>query len=216
VKALSLHVFIDLTKSLSEDVGVWLAELLNTNIQFPSLQSLLLYSSSSQIGQSALLTLVQRTIPTLTSLTIPYRYLTTEEVNQLLDVLTGGGVFGQTMRAATGLIRNERRSKLKALNMNIFQLSVPFLELLALKLPQLESLKLVVSEIVGSGQVRFFLSFFHKSLCRSTRIRIHFMIFSTADGTIGGVAPPPLAITSPKTSFTTGSCATSRSASGIR
>lgn len=216
VKALSLHIFIDLTKSPSEDVGAWLAELLNTIIRFPSLQTLLLYSSSSQIGQSALLTLVQRTASTLSSLTIPYRYLTNEEVYQLLDVLTEGGVQIVT---ATGLITNSRQSKLKALNMNIFQLSVPFLDLLALKLPHLESLTLVVSEIVGSGKVPFYFPFFPTFNPNSAEtlpfFRIHFTIFSIIDGTIGGVTPPPPVIPL-KISFTHGNCVTSQFVSRIR
>jgi len=137
-----------------EWLGAWLAELVNNNTQFPSLEELQLYPSDTRTGLSALLTLIQRTVPTLSSLTIFDRYLTSEEVNQLLDVLAGGGVLVQTM--ATGLIRNKRQSKLKALIVHITQLSVPLLDLLARKLPQLESLSLFVSEIVGSEQVRYF------------------------------------------------------------
>jgi len=70
--------------------------------------------------------------------------LTCEEAKQVINALTEGAT-----------ITEEEPRKLKSLRMNITRLSVPFLDLLACKLPQLKKLFLVVSEIVGSGQVCF-------------------------------------------------------------
>ena len=148
------HLHMDLTTSFYpvhvQCVGEWLDELVNTNIQFPSLQTLLLFPSPSQIGLFSFLTLIQRTVPTLSSLTIPPRYWSSEEVDQLLDVLTEVQVHGI----------KERQSKLKTLRIHVRHLSVPLLDLLARKLPQLESLTLIILEM----QVRFF-PIFNSQLC---------------------------------------------------
>lgn len=143
------HLNMNLTASLNpvhvEHLGAWLVDLVNTSVQFPSLQTLRLFSTSTQICLSTLIVLIQRTAPTLSSLNFPI-YLTSEEVDRLLDALTEVQVQGA----------NGRQSKLKTLIIHVTLLSVPFLDLLARKLPQLEFLTLFITEIIGSDQVRFF------------------------------------------------------------
>ena len=126
---------------VNELLGAWLTKLVNSNIQFPSLQTLQLHPPTSKKGISALMTLIKRTAATLSSLIIPSHYLASEEIDQLLDELT----------------TTEGSSKLKILEMSITHLSVSFLDLLARRLPQLESLILDVTEIVDSDPVTIFL-----------------------------------------------------------
>ena len=208
-----LHLTITrphLNPGVDKLLGAWLAELVNNNIQFPCIQTLQLYPSISQIGLSALLALIKRTSSTLYSLTIPNRYLTGEEVGQLLDALTEGEVQVPT---TSMVITTPRTSKLRVLSISINHLSVPFLELLAHKLPQLERLSLRVSEIVDSP-VNALLSSIQivSTEQKYPPSSIHSTTFSTSDGTIGVIQTISLP---PKTYSTRGSCATSRSGGGV-
>ncbi len=121
-----------------EPLGAWLADLVNDNVHLPSLQTLDIYPSNTQTGLSALLGLIKLTVPTLSSLIVSGRWLKPEMVNQVIDALT----------EAEG-----QPKMLKSLNLNVTVLSVPFLELLARKLPLLEKLTLSSFGTVGSGQV---------------------------------------------------------------
>ena len=129
-------------------LGVWLTELAN-NSQFSSLRTLGIYPSNTPAGLSAVLALIKRTAPTLTSLTIYDHALTHEDAARVLDALTE---------------REVRPRNFKNLEMCILQLSVPFLDLLACKLLQLEKLNLWALDVVGSNQVFPSLSPVHPSL----------------------------------------------------
>ena len=134
LQLLKLHV----TTRDQEHLGAWLATLTNTEFQFSSLQTLEISPSTSQTGLSAVLVLIKRTAPTLSALWIDFRALTFEETEQVIDALTEGGATAE-----------EDPRKLKTLGIEITQLSVPFLDLLARKLPQLEEL-FISAGIVGS------------------------------------------------------------------
>ena len=165
------HLFLDLRMSRGnpegdDSLGVWLADLVNSDAHFPSLQSLNIYPSKTQAGLSALLILIKRISPTLSSLKISTRDLTFEETQLLVDALT-----------------TEGPSALRTLHVNLTHLSVPFLNLLAHKLSQLEELSLRYCEIVGSDQVRS-LSFLLLRITSSiASCSIHFTVSSTTDGT---------------------------------
>lgn len=133
-----------------EHLGGWLTNLANNEFQFSSLKTLDIDPSTSQTSLSAVLALIKLTAPTLSELSIGSRTLTFEEVKQVVDALTEDGVQFQAM---TTRITGE--FNLKSLTMQIAQLSVPFLDLLARKLPRLEELNLIASKIVGSDQVCF-------------------------------------------------------------
>jgi hypothetical protein len=153
---------IQLDPDMEEPLGTWLADLVNSVPQdsatkcssfFPNLKTLDIYPSTTSAGLSALLVIIKRTAPTLSSLTIRDRYLTREETHQVLDVLTEGQ--GEARNGVPAQIP-PLPTTLKSLRMNITHLSVSFLDLLARKLPQLQNLWLSVSEIVGSDEVPFF------------------------------------------------------------
>ena len=119
-----------------EHLGGWLATLATNEFQFSSLQKLDINPSGSETGLSAVLVLIKRTAPTLSSLRIGSRSLTFEQVKQVVDALTEDGA---QFEATT--------TKLKSLVIKINQLSVPFLDLLARKLPRLEELMLTTDYI---------------------------------------------------------------------
>ena len=179
-------------------LDTWLANLANAEFQFSSLQTLGVSPSMSQTGLSAVLALIKRTAPTLLALWIDSRTLTFEEVEQVVDALTEGEVqFSTTTRIPR---------RLKSLSLRITQLSVPFLDLLARKLPQLEELELLTSKIVGSDQVRFLPYLISTWLyIVLASCSIHFTIFSTSD-----VMTPTHPLL-PKTTCIPGSCAISAS-----
>jgi len=132
-----------------EHLGAWLTNLAGTEFQFSSLQTLGMSFSTPQTGLSAVLPLIKRTAPTLSALSINFHALDFEEAEQVVDALTeGGGQFSMATRTI-----EEVPGKLKSLTIEINQLSVPFLDLLARNLPQLEELYLWTPEIVGSDQV---------------------------------------------------------------
>lgn len=171
---------VQLDPRMEEPLGTWLTNLVDNLAHesddepkksrfFPNLQSLDIYPSSTPAGISALLIMIKRTAPTLSSLTIRDRYLTLEEAKQVLDVLTEGSQHElrvgfraqiQSQPPPTTTTTDDTKNamgepiKLKSLRMNITHLTVPFLDHLAHTLPQLKSLWLSASEIVGSGQVR--------------------------------------------------------------
>lgn len=142
------HLYLDMSLPSpfpedEEPLGVWLVDLVNDNVHFPSLQTLDVYPSNTETGLSALLSLIKLTIPTLSSLIVSGRWLKPEMANQVIDALTE--CEGQP-------------KMLRSLDLNITELSVSFLELVARKLPQLEKLSLSSFQVVGSGQVCFFLN----------------------------------------------------------
>ena len=162
-----------LDPDMEEPLGTWLSHLVDDAAYdptirpppspfFPNLQTLDIYPTATPAGLSALLTMIKRTAPTLSSLTIRDRYLTREEAKQVLDALTEGDegqvrvgfrAQAQPTKTREGVIEP---ANLKSLRMNITHLTVHFLDILAQALPQLQSLWLSVSEIVGSGRVRSF------------------------------------------------------------
>ncbi len=165
------HLFLDLRMSWGnpkgdESLGVWLADLVNNNAHFPSLRSLDIYPSKSQAGLSAFLILIKRISATLSALTISIRNFTFEQAKLLVDALT-----------------TEGPSALRTLHVNLTHLSVPFLDLLAHKLSQLEELSLHYCEIVGSDQARFLSSLLPHINSPIASYSIHFTISSTTDGT---------------------------------
>jgi len=142
------HLHLDMTSVVhpegDELLGVWLADLVSDNIHLPSLQTLDICPPDTQTGISALLSLIKLTVPTLSSLRIR-GWFKPGVVNQMIDALTE--CEGQP-------------KMLKSLILDITELSVPCLELVARKLPHLEKLIVSAVQVVGSGQVCF-------SLCKS-------------------------------------------------
>ena len=122
-----------LLTSLDAPQDAWPAEWTNINSPSPSLQALDIYPPTSQPALSALLTLIKRTASTLSSLSTSNRY----EIQ----------LQGTTIKQEQG--------KLKSLCMGITRLSVPFLDLLSRKFPQLEKLSLRTYMIIGLDQVNF-------------------------------------------------------------
>jgi len=120
------------TTSIGDGSEEWFTDLANSNYPFPTLKALEIYT---QARLSYVLPILRRTASTLSSLTLCDRYLTDEEGEQVLDVLTVQD--GQATK-------KEEPIPLKRLCIDIFQLNVPFLDLLAFKLPQLEELTLGV------------------------------------------------------------------------
>ena len=116
-------------------LDAWLAELINNeNYQLPSLQTLNVYPSHTPAGFSPLLSLIERTAPTLSSLKVSQRYLTDEEAQQLLNAVVEGKaqVQGRTKESRT----------LKRLMMALTTLNVTLFDLLATTFPELEQLTL--------------------------------------------------------------------------
>src|SRR6266511_2333026 len=103
---------------------------------------------------------------TLSSLKIYIRDFTFDEAKLLVDALT-----------------TEGPSALRTLRVNLTHLSVPFLNLLAHKLSQLEELSLRYCEIVGSDQARFLSSLLPHINSPIASYSIHFTISSTTDST---------------------------------
>ena len=204
------HLYLDiqyLWRNFNDEecLGERLADLLNCD-QYPSFQSLTIYPTTSQAGLSAVLTLIRRNARTLSSLKILDRYLTFEEAKQVVDALTASQVQVQvsTMTAMMTTPTTEQEpKKLKSLSMNITRLSVSFLDFLAHNFPQLDSLSLMVNEIIGSDQVCFPHSFISTRL-KYTSYSIRFTISSTTDGTT------PTSHVPKKTYCTPGNCTSSR------
>jgi hypothetical protein len=114
-------------------LAAWLADFVNDNVHFPSLQTLDIYPSKTQTGRSAFLSLIKTTLPTLSSLIVSGLWLK----------------FGMVKEVIAALTECEGQPKtLKSLTLNITNLSVPLLELIARKLPQLEKLTLSIDRIV--------------------------------------------------------------------
>jgi len=137
------HLQLDMTIPLpypvdEEPLGAWLAGLVNDDVYFPSLQTLDIYPSNTQTGLSAFLSFIKLTVPTLTSLTVSGLWLNPGMANQVINALTE--CEGQP-------------KMLKSLTLKLIELSVPFLELVARKLPHLKKLTLSQDQLVGSGQV---------------------------------------------------------------
>ena len=169
-----------------------LADLPNNDFQYPSLQSLTIYLFAPQVRLSAL---IGHSARTLSSLKLLGRYLTFEEAKQAVDALTASQVQGQ--------VTEQVPKKLKSLSMNITQFSVSFLDLLAHKFPQLESLSLSVGAIIGSDQVCFPQSFISTRL-KYTSYSIRFTISSATDGTT------PTSHVPKETYCTAGNCTSSK------
>lgn len=136
-----------------DGLDTWLAELVNNNSRFLSLQTLVINPSKTQKGRSAVLTLLKRAASTLSSLTILGPHLTLGNATEMILALTEGEVQIQAAVAATTKTEKEPK-KLESLSLNVLCLTVPFLELLAQKLPELKELSLRVLEITGSDKVR--------------------------------------------------------------
>ena len=121
------HLHLDMALSSQENeepLGAWLTDLVN-NVPFPSLQSLDIYPSNTQAGRSAIMTLIKRVAPTLSSLKISRHRWPRHVADQMVNAFT------------------ERKiQQLKSLSLNITELSVSFLDLLAHNLPKLEKLSL--------------------------------------------------------------------------
>ena len=123
------HLHLDMALPLfpqenEEPLGAWLTDLVN-NVPFPALQSLDIYLSNTQAGRSAIMTLIKRAAPTLSSLKISGHRWPRHVADQMVNTFT------------------ERKiQQLKSLSLNITELSVSFLDLLAHNLPQLEKLSL--------------------------------------------------------------------------
>ncbi len=111
---LKLHVG-DFDGDPDEPLGQWLFDLAD-NCQFSSLETLDIYPTKTQTGLSALLTLIKRTAPTLSSLTIYDRCLTPKEAHQVIDALS------DQVKALT------KASCLRSLSMDITNLSVSTLD----------------------------------------------------------------------------------------
>jgi len=189
------HLYLDPGRDDDEkdDEGLGdLADLPNNDFQYPSLRSLTIDPFASQVRLSAL---IRHSACILSSLKLHGHSLTFEEAKQVVDALTASQVQGQ--------VTDQVPNKLKSLSMNIAQLSVSFLDLLAHKFPQLESLSLRVGAIIGSDQVCFPHSFI------STRLKyksysIRFTISSATDGTT------PTSHVPKETYCTPGNCTSSR------
>ena len=139
-----LHLVMSLSLSYQgseEPLGAWLIGLSN-NVPFPSLQSLDIYPSDTQAGRSAVLTLIKRTAPTLSSLKIVGHCWPCHIADQVANAFKGREV-----------------QQLKSLSLNIAELSVSFLDLLARNLPQLEKLSFWTFRVVGPRKVCSRLSF---------------------------------------------------------
>lgn len=133
---------------VEQRLGKWLAELVNKNFPLTALRTLEISPSVTEIGLSAVLTLIKRSATHLSSLAISYRSLTRKEVKAVLDALTEGEAM------------TENPGKLKKLSVQTTYLSVSFLDLVAHKLPDLEYLFLELSAYEDSDEVR--LSFFRR------------------------------------------------------
>jgi len=150
------HLYFDMVslwRNDDEGLGDLFADLPNNDFQYPSLQSLAIRPFAS-VRLSAL-TLIRHSARTLYSLKLLGRYLTFEEAKQVVHALTANQVRGQVSTTMTTPTTEKVPKKLKSLSMNIAQLSISFLDLLAHKFPQLESLSLRVGAIIGSDQVCF-------------------------------------------------------------
>lgn len=139
----NLHLDMSISHSYRENeepLGAWLIDLAN-NVPFPSLQSLDIYPSDTQTGRSAVLTLIKRTAPTLSSLKVSGHCLLPHMANQMINAFT-----------------EHKVQQLKSLSLHITELSVAFLDLLARNLPQMEKLSLWTFKVVSSRKVCFLCS----------------------------------------------------------
>ena len=83
----------------------------------------------------------------MSELTILHFFIFLENVSELFDALTEGESQGQAI---------QKSSNLKALSLNVIDLSLPLFELVARKFPELEKLSLKAIRITGSDEVRVF------------------------------------------------------------
>ena len=86
------HLHLDMALLLSpreneEPLGAWLTDLVN-NVPFPSLQSLDIYPSNTQAGRSAIMTLIKRAAPTLSSLKISGHCWPRHIADQMVNAFT--------------------------------------------------------------------------------------------------------------------------------
>ncbi len=131
-----------------EAMDAWLNEFANSDSQVRSLQTLKIFIST-QAGAFALRALIKRTSSTLSSLVIIGQYFWThEEATQMIYALAPA---------------EATQMDLRSLQISIAHLSVPFLDLLAGKIPQLEKLVLCIDQVVGSNEVCLLSSHFHFS-----------------------------------------------------
>ena len=138
----------------AEAMDAWLTDFAKSNSRLLSLQTIHLNPATSQAGLSSLLTVIKSTSLTLSSLTIlGLRLWTHEEAMQVIYALAEGDLPVQTLPRTP-------RSEFRFLKMTISHLSVPFLNLLAGKLPQLEELILGIYQTVGSDEVPYFIASF--------------------------------------------------------
>ena len=140
----------------------WLSDFVNADSTtkpsrfFPNLQTLDIHPPATPAGLSATLVFIKRTAPTLSSLRIRSCNLSDEGATQVVHALTRSKV---------------KSSKLKSLQMDISDLRVPFIELLAVKLPQLQKLRLGLKNFTEFSQVP---SFFSRILVSA---EIHYSFF---------------------------------------
>jgi len=171
------HLQLDMTIPLpypvdEEPLGAWLADLVNDNVHFPSLQTLNIYPSNTETGLSAFLNLIKLTVPTLTSLTVSGLWLNPGMATQVIDALTE--CEGQP-------------KMLKSLTLKLTELSVPLLELVARKLPKTDFVALP-SRRFRQGLL-FFISFNSRWLIIPS-FRIRFMICSASEDITVTTYPP--------------------------
>jgi hypothetical protein len=137
------HIRIYMRKE--ECMDAWLAEFAKSKAQLRSLQSIHL-NPGTKVSLSFLLTLIKSTSVSLSSFTILGRRLwTREEAMQVIGSFPRGDLPFQTLE-----------SELRSLRITVNDLSLPFLDLLARRLPRLEKLALCVYQTVGSAYFRSF------------------------------------------------------------
>ena len=136
-----VHLSLAFPASTSDEtrLGSWLVKFVEEDYHFPALQALMIYPFNLQICLSAVLTLIKRNAPTLSTLIIPNHYLTLEEAKQVFDALTESSEELQ-VQVMIPPKKSLSPSKLKILRLNTKHLSVSLLELLARKFPKLENL----------------------------------------------------------------------------
>ena len=158
----------------------WLDRVVNGQTTFPSLRAFKICQPTTPSGLYLLTNLIERISSTLSRLQLQ-RPLPNEAFPQLIGALA--------------------LSNIQMLAVETHTLTIPFLYLLAGKIPRLETLKLRVAQVVPSDQVSIAPLFFSqlKYVCR---IR-HFGTFSCRDVTTRG-SPPQR-----KMLYTDGSFATS-------
>jgi len=122
---------LPLAPATEEPLSVWLAQCLNDERCFRSLNALDLYPTNTEAGLAGLLTCIKRTEATLVELSIRDRYLQTAEAKVVVEAAS---------RSESGL---------KSLRMNIWHLEVGLLDILANKISGLERLWLSLGDSTG-------------------------------------------------------------------